>query len=348
MRILHLLASPVFSGPAENVALLAVAQRELGHEVTVAVDAKRGPPPFEEPARPRFEALGLLAPQGLELSVKSTPWAMLQDVRRLRRLEGIDVLHVHFSHDHFLARLGRPRGATLVRSIHARRSLHTGTPRADGFTVPTEALTRELPAGRVLVLPSLVDPAFAVPADRRALQRDLGLSPAAQGPFIGMVSTFQPSRRHLLGLAAFRRVWDAEPQARLILVGDGILEGELRAEVARLGLGDSVLFAGYQRGEAFVRWLQALDEVWILGLGNDESGRAAAQARRCGVPVVAVAEGGLPSMATVVVPAEAEAIRAASCALRSQVVGAEWKGASSNREIAASVMALYERASVRR
>ena len=41
MRILHLLASPFFSGPAESVALLALAQRALGHEVSVAVDRKR-------------------------------------------------------------------------------------------------------------------------------------------------------------------------------------------------------------------------------------------------------------------------------------------------------------------
>ena len=41
MRILHLLASPFFSGPAENVALLALAQARLGHEVRVAVDRKR-------------------------------------------------------------------------------------------------------------------------------------------------------------------------------------------------------------------------------------------------------------------------------------------------------------------
>ena len=41
MKILHLLASPVWSGPAEPVALLAAAQRALGHDVRVAIDRKR-------------------------------------------------------------------------------------------------------------------------------------------------------------------------------------------------------------------------------------------------------------------------------------------------------------------
>src|SRR5439155_19175885 len=95
----------------------------------------------------------------------------------------------------------------------------------------------------------------------------------------------------------------SRPTARLVLTGDGELEPELRSIVSALGLEGSVTFAGYQRAESFVRWLQALDEVWVLGLGNDYSGRAAAQARACGVKVVAVDEGALASLADALVPA---------------------------------------------
>ena len=88
MRILHLLASPFWSGPAENVALLAQAQRALGHEVTVAVDRKRRDIAAEEPAVPRFQALGLLDEGGLALSVKSPPWELWSDLRSRRRVPG--------------------------------------------------------------------------------------------------------------------------------------------------------------------------------------------------------------------------------------------------------------------
>src|SRR3712207_5521089 len=103
MKILHLLASPFWSGPAENVALLALAQRQAGHEVTVAVDRRRAKVEAEEPAVPRFEALGLLDAGGLDLSVKSPPWEVLRDMRRLRR-RSLDVVHAHFTHDHLIAR----------------------------------------------------------------------------------------------------------------------------------------------------------------------------------------------------------------------------------------------------
>ena len=139
MRILHTLASPVWSGPAEAVAELALAQRVAGHEVTVAVDRKRHFTRSEEPSLPYFEELGLLDEGGLELSVKSHLPQLWRDVRAMRR-HAVDVVHCHFSHDHMICALGRPAGASLVRSIHAPRSLNWATPSPDAFTVPTEGL----------------------------------------------------------------------------------------------------------------------------------------------------------------------------------------------------------------
>jgi glycosyltransferase involved in cell wall biosynthesis len=297
VRVLHTLASPVFSGPAEAVLQLALAQRDLGLEVSVAVDRLRVEASSEELAAPRFEALGLLDGSGLELSVKSRPPGLLRDVRRLRALS-VDVVHCHFSHDHTLARVGRPSGARLVRSLHAPRSLRWSTPHADAYTVPTLALAQELTGAPVLVLPALVDAAFTPPADRPALQRHLGVG---GGRVFGLVSSFQASRRHEVALAAFELVLEQQPSSHLVLVGDGPLESTLRAQVARLARPRAVTFAGYRAGAEFVTWLQALDEVWVLGSGNDWSGRAAAQARACGARVVAVDEGALADHADAVV-----------------------------------------------
>jgi glycosyltransferase involved in cell wall biosynthesis len=308
VKVLHLLASPWFSGPAESLVQLALAQRARGHEVSIAVDTRRRSTTAEELAVPRLEALGLLADVGLELSVKSSPLAVAKDITRLKRL-AVDVVHCHFSHDHLLARWGRPANARLVRSIHAPRSLRRVMPVADVWTVPTEALAAKLQGRRVLVLPPLVDARFSPPPSRAEVRRRLELPDV---PLVGMVSTFQPSRRHDVAVAAFEQLVRRRPEAHLVLIGDGALQAEVEADVRRRGLSARVHFVGYQSGEAFVAWLQVLDEVWILGLGNDWAGRAAAQARACGVRVVAVDEGGLARFADVVVAPEADAVAGAA------------------------------------
>lgn len=334
MRILHTLSSPVWSGPAEGVALLADAQRRLGHDVKVAIDRKRTQVTSEEPSLPYFETMGLLDERRLELSVKSSPTQVWRDVRALKSIE-VDVVHCHFSHDHTVAFFGRPSMAKVVRSIHAPRSLRWSTPRANGWTVPTEALSKQLAPQQCLVMPALVAETFKPPADRAALRKELGLQGA---PLIGMVSTFQPSRRHDIGIEAFARLKREKPDARLVLIGDGDLGAVLRVGVLSRGITDAVTFPGYQQGPDFVRWLQAFDEIWVLGLGNDYSGRAAAQARACGVRVVAVDEGALPQIADEIVPADADAIVKASLG-----AGRRALEVPTTDQIAATVIGLYER-----
>jgi len=338
MRILHLLSSPFWSGPAENVALLAMAQRALGHEATVAVDRLRTRVASEEPVVPRLQALGpeLLDEGGLELSVKSSPLAIVRDAAALRRRK-VDVVHAHFSHDHLLATVAKPRRSVLVRSIHAPRSIRRSLPPAAGFTVPSEVELEQLERRNAMVLTPLLGPGYRPPADVAALRRELGIGGQ---PVVGMVSTFQESRRHALAIEAFDRLRERRPAARLVLVGDGELEDEIRQMVHREELDEAVTFAGYQRGEAFVRWLQAMDEVWILGQGNDYSGRAALQARACGVRTIAVAEGGLTRFADVALDAPtAGPIVEASLGGQRRAVPLP-----SNEATAREVLAMYERA----
>ncbi len=334
MRVLHLLSTPAWSGPAENVALLALEQRKLGHEVNVAVDRKRGWDRAEEPVVPRIQALGLLDEGGLELSVKSTPFGVLRDIRLLRRRE-VDVVHCHFSHAHFLCRMGLAPGAALVRSIHFPSSLRRYVPRADAYTLFSRGDAARLRGRRVVVLPTLVGPEFCPPAAVADLRRELGIGGE---PLVGMISNFQRSRRHDLGLRAFALLRHVRPAAHLVIVGDGELEQEIRARVQEMGLSPAVTFAGYRQGADFVRWVQALDEAWLLGLGHDWSARAAAQARACGVRVVAVDEGGLGELADALARLPTpEGVRDASLSgLRVA------RAFLSNEQIARAVVALYE------
>ena len=158
-----------------------------------------------------------------------------------------------------------------------------------------------------------------------------------------MVSTFQPSRRHDVALAAFRLVLAREPRATLVLVGDGQLGPELRARAEALGIAARVRFPGYQSGELLVRWMQAFDELWVLGLGNDEAGRSALQGRAVGARVVGVADGALPGWVDAVLPAAtAEAV--AGAALRDE---RRTVTPPDVRAVAGELLRLYARAGAR-
>jgi L-malate glycosyltransferase len=316
----------------ENVALLALAQREAGHCVEVAIDLKRHTTASEELAAPRLRALGLLSAQPWVLSSKSMPWEWFRDARTLKKRPW-DVVHSHMSHDHWLARFALRKGTILVRSIHAERSLRRAIPQAHALTVPYEEALQGVRNRKAIFLPALTADEFKPPEDRAGLKRALGLG---QGPVVGMISTFQASRRHAVALEAFAQVRARVSTAFLLLLGDGALQEEIRREAARLGLKDAVRFAGYRRGDDFVRHLQAMDEVWILGLGNDWSGRAAVQARHCGVRVLGVREGALTTLADVLCEPDATSVAEASLSGASST-----KTWPTNPEIAERTLGLY-------
>lgn len=83
------------------------------------------------------------------------------------------------------------------------------------------------------------------PAARAEARRALGLRPDDR--LIGHVGRFNPQKNHAFLVEAFRRVYRQEPAARLLLVGGGELTEKVRAQVARAGLAQAVLFAGVRR-----------------------------------------------------------------------------------------------------
>ena len=84
---------------------------------------------------------------------------------------------------------------------------------------------------------------FTDAADRaRELRRTLKLDP--QDRIVGHVGRFDQVKNHPFLLKTFAKIAEADPRARLVMVGRGRLEGEMRALVEELGIADKVRFAG--------------------------------------------------------------------------------------------------------
>ena len=99
-------------------------------------------------------------------------------------------------------------------------------------------------AGRVIVLPNAIDTAkFAFdPAARTALRKELGIP---QNAFVvGHVGRFMYQKNHAFLLKIFAELLKTRPDARLLLVGEGELEQQVRRQAAALGIQSEVIFTG--------------------------------------------------------------------------------------------------------
>jgi glycosyltransferase involved in cell wall biosynthesis len=294
MRVLELLASNRWTGPAEPMASVALQLLRLGHQVEIAVETSRG-----GTIVPQLRGMGLTVREELGLGPKDGALGFLRDLRRLAAMSrGFDVLHSNFSHDHLLALLAlwRRGPRRLVRTIHSSRSLEPralqgfGHRASDGLVVVCEAHAQLLQTRfrvapeRILATRGAVDPDLFTP-EGGDLRATLGLEPGA--PVVGIVSRIKGGRRLEELVDAFRIVADRLPGARLVLVGRGEGVEELKVRVAHRGLQGEVLFAGYRTGPELSAAYRTFDVKVLLAEGNDGTCRALLEGMASGRPGVA-------------------------------------------------------------
>lgn len=314
MRILHLVSYSLYSGPMPSTLGLALAQRQLGHQVWLAMDRKRGAfNDYEEAAWPRFEGLGLAPPTPLTLSAKSSVKELWRDYRHLRQLlctDPPDVLHMHLSHDHTLASLAMPKPSPVVRvrTFHAERSLQPRLGQswvnrhADGWIVRGEGhrsllqQTFGMDRHRLQVVEAGVDTEHFRPAcPQERLEARARFDLPEDGRVIGHAALISGRGQEEL-LQACEQLGDTAPW--ILFVGRGEREPELRAQVQASPVGHRVRFAGYLQGEALLDGYAAMDVAFLGRVGNDASGRPALEAMACGLPVVAIDKGAVVDLVT--------------------------------------------------
>ncbi len=234
-------------------------------------------------------------------------------LRRLIRELRPDVLNLHLEGSTLLGLWYRsllPVQRVLV-TLHALRSqlprwfyplfsLRIG--QADAFVVEDRIAEQDVraagaPAANVHYIPlgtNYHEEAFG--ASSAGLREEFGIPPDA--PVALNIARMVPGKGQDLLLQAFARLAQRLPTARLLIVGSGRLEKDLRALRARLGLEEQVLFAGFRRDLA--RFYAAAD-AFCMSARDENMGVVIYQAMVMGLPVVAGTAG---SIAEVVVPDE--------------------------------------------
>ncbi|MDP9340574.1 MAG: glycosyltransferase family 4 protein [Actinomycetota bacterium] len=239
---------------------------------------------------------------------------VLAQLVALIRRERFSIVHTHSAKGGFLGRLAAWGCGTpvIVHTTHgpsfhefmspARRKLYIGLdrlarPMTDRFldvapSVVRQAVeTRIARPGSIAVVPSAVE-MDGIPAESDpSVRPELGLPPGA--PVVGTVGRldFQKAPLDFVRMAAV--VARTRPDARFVMVGDGELADQARAEAARLGVDVLFTFTGFRPDAA--RIASAFD-VFVVSSLYEGLGRSLTEALASGRPVAATAVNGVPDL----------------------------------------------------
>jgi PEP-CTERM/exosortase A-associated glycosyltransferase len=293
MRILHVLdhSVPLHSGYSFRTLSILREQRRRGWETFHLTSPKQGGPALAEedvegwhffrtpPANDASRLPGLS-----EMEMMRRVERRLADVARAVQP---DILHAHSPVLNALPalRVGRRLGIPVVYEVRAfwedaavdhgvakeggvryrlTRGLETyALRRADHVTTICEGLRGEIvergiPRQKVTVIPNAVDIEAFAPGGQPddALKASLGLAGCA---VVGFVGSFYAYEGLDLLVEALPRVLARRPDVRVLLVGGGPQEINLKEQARRAGVGDRIVFTGRVRHEEVQRYYDLID-----------------------------------------------------------------------------------------
>lgn len=109
---------------------------------------------------------------------------------------------------------------------------------------------RAVAKGKVTILPNAIDPE-RFKFDDVARMRICEQYGIVEDDFVvGHVGRFFPQKNHAFLIDVFAELCKTRPNCKLLMLGDGPLQNEIAAKVAKLGLTDKVVFAGLRKDPA--------------------------------------------------------------------------------------------------
>jgi glycosyltransferase involved in cell wall biosynthesis len=234
----------------------------------------------------RAAEAGLEIFDDLELRRGFRPASQLRDYRRLKRLfreRQFDIVHTHGSQDTWLAALAAKKQRPPIPVVRSRHNT---------FPIAAHPLNRWL-YGRMIdwvitISPQVNDyltesglfPAKRITSiysapDEERFRPELDGGPCrlefeipADAPVIGMVGRLAPEKGHADLIEAVARIVGDFPDLRVVLVGTGRSEPEIRANIERLGLQKHFILTGFRTD---VPELVAMFDIFTLTPISGES-----------------------------------------------------------------------------
>jgi len=309
MRIAHVITRLILGGAQENTVLCCEdLLREHGDEVLLVSGPPLGP---EGSLLDRARAGGVPLEIVDPLRRPIHPWRDWRSYCRLKCVLGEfrpDVVHTHSAKGGILGRaaawsLGVPAVVHTVHGapFHAYQNAFTRAAyrwcerwagrRCHHLISVADAMTDLMIEGGVAPREKFttiysgmeVEPFLDSARLRDRVRREFGYGP--EHVVIGKIARLFHLKGHDDVIAAFKRLAACEPNARLLLVGDGVLRDRLTRRITAAGLSDRIHFTGLVPPERVPELIAAMDVVVHASL-REGLARVLPQALIAGRPVV--------------------------------------------------------------
>ena len=186
----------------------------------------------------------------------------------------------------------------LAQRRSARAAMRRVLPKADAVVAVSAPLGDALAKlgvmrSRVHLVKNGVDASVFHPRDRVAMRRSLGVR--EDGPLIAFCGRLEPQKGVVELLDAFDVLRRERPDARLVLLGEGVMRPEIDARVRKLGNGttQTLMAPGARPLAEVAKWLGACD-VFTLPSHAEGTPNVVLEALASGRPVVGSNVGGIP------------------------------------------------------
>lgn len=226
---------------------------------------------------------------------------------KLIRDESIDIVHTHSSRDGWVAgAAGKFTGTPVVRSRHLSTPIGKNWFSSFSYRFFADAI---LASGdrikQTLVTRNGLDPdkivSVGAGVDTRRFRQDISGDGVRKElrlddcyPVVGMVAILRSWKGHDYLLESVREVVKQYPTAKFVIAGDGPRKDALHQKVSDLGVGDSVIMAGFRADVPEV--MAAVDIIILPSYASEATSQVLPQALAMGTPVIATDVGGLPEI----------------------------------------------------
>lgn len=322
-RVLHVITRLIVGGAQENTLLSVEGLDRMPElEVTLVTGIDKGPEGDLLERAQRTTRLVILPELGRAISPLADVIAFVKLYRLIRRGR-YDIVHTHSSKAGVLGRIAAWLAGTPI-IVHTLHSLvfhdyqpwlvnrtwwaikKLCAPITDHYISVSRIIAEKAvaegiaPADKFTTIYSgmELDWFLDAKADGSTIRREFGIPEDA--PVVGKIARLFPLKGHDPLFEAIPAIVRAEPRVRFLLVGDGILQEQLRERARRGGFLENIVFAGLIPRERIPQMLSAMDVLVHTSL-REGLARVLPQALAMGKPCVSFDIDGAPE---VVIPEE--------------------------------------------